>query len=186
MHLIKRKNEVSLHNAIISFYKNLEENPTLEDVFYEWNDRRLSLGKIKKSTYERNLRIFRRHYSVFGKEKLKHLDKRDLIDFLEEQISTYHLTAKGFSNLKSLTRGFLKRASATDLISFTAEDVFQRLDLTDTTFKKTIKEDYQEVYNNQEMQLILDYLMKNPDSTNLAICLIFVTSIIAFSCRLSK
>lgn len=175
--LIKRKSENSLHNEIISFYRNLEENPTIEDVFSEWNDRRLSLGKIKKSTYERNLRIFQRHYSVFGKEKLKHLDKRDLIDFLEEQISIYHLTAKSFSNLKSLTRGFLKRASATDLISFTAEDVFQRLDLTDTTFKKTIKEDYQEVYNDQEMQLILDYLMKNPDSTNLAICLIFVTGL---------
>lgn len=175
--LIKKKTREALDEAIIEFYKALEENPTVEDVFTEWNDRRLALGKISKPTYERNIRIFQRHYSIFGKKKLKHLDKRDFIDFLEEQVSEQNLTAKGFSNLKSITRGFLKRASANDLISFTAEDVFQRLDLTDTTFRKNIKEDYEEVFDDEEMQLIMEYLIKNPDPVNLAICLLFVTGL---------
>lgn len=175
--LVKKKEKAALDQAIIDFYKALEEDPTVEAVFTEWNDRRFELGKIAKSTYDRNNRIFARHYSVFGKQKIKHLECRDFIDFLEEQVSIENLTAKGFSNLKSLTRGFLKRASANGLIAYTAEDVFNRLDLTDTTFRKVIKEDYEEVFDDREMQLMMDYLTANLDTINLAICLLFVTGL---------
>ena len=101
----------------------------------------------------------------------------DFIDFLEEQISKNNLTSKGFSNLKSITRGFLKRASANNLIAYTAEDVFNRLDLTDTTFKKTVKEDYEEVYNEEEMDKIMDYLISHPEPANLGICLMFISGL---------
>ena len=167
--LIKKKDKAALDQAIIDFYKSLEEDPTIEAVFTEWNDRRFQLGKIAKATYDRNIRIFQLHYAEFGKQKIKHLKQRDFIDFLESQVSEHHMTAKSFSNLKSLTRGFLKRASSNELIDFTAEDVFNRLDLTDTTFRKIIKEDYEEVFDDQEMQKVMEYLVRNLDAANLAV-----------------
>lgn len=45
--LIKRKSENSLHNEIISFYRNLEENPTIEDVSLNGMTQIIS-GKNKK------------------------------------------------------------------------------------------------------------------------------------------
>ena len=175
--LIKKKDKAALDQAIIDFYKALEEDPTIETVFTEWNDRRFQLGKIAKATYDRNIRIFQLHYTEFCKQKIKHLKQRDFIDFLESQVSEHHMTAKSFSNLKSLTRGFLKRASSNELIDFTAEDVFNRLDLTDTTFRKIIKEDYEEVFDDQEMQKVMEYLVRNLDAANLGIYLLFVTGL---------
>ena len=47
--LIKKKDKATLDQAIIDFYKALEEDPTTEAVFTEWNDRRFQLGKIAKA-----------------------------------------------------------------------------------------------------------------------------------------
>ena len=48
--MIKRNNLKDVENAVIKYVKIQTENPTVEDVFHEWNDRRAELGKISKPT----------------------------------------------------------------------------------------------------------------------------------------
>ena len=175
--LIKRTRKEDVENVIIEYLKSELENPAVKEVFEEWNDRRLSLEKISKATHTRNCQIFNRHYSEFGNKKIKSISSQDIEEFLEEQIPEHKLDAKAFSNLKTVTRGFLKRAKKRGLIGFNVEEMLQELDVSDSDFKKVVKEDYQEVYDEEETDAMIDYLENNLDVYNMAILLMFVTGI---------
>ncbi|MCI8527534.1 MAG: tyrosine-type recombinase/integrase [Lachnospiraceae bacterium] len=173
----ERKSQKEIENLVIGYWKEQEENPSLTEVFEEWNDRRLELRKISNATHLRNKQVFNRHYKEFGKKKIKMVKEEEIQDFLEEQVSDKELTAKGFSNLKTITRGLLKRAKKRKLISFNVEELFQDLDTSDTDFRKVIKEDYEEVFNEEEMPLMINYLKENLDTKNIGILLMFATGI---------
>ncbi len=173
----KRKTEDEIKKLVIDFWKEKSENPTIEEVFEEWNDRRLELKKISNSTHLRNQQIFKRHYSEFGKKRIKSVTPDEIGEFLEEQIPKYDLTAKAFSNLKGITRGLLKRAKKRKLFNYNVEEFLAELDTSETDFKKVIKEDYEEVFSEDEMPIIMDYLINNLDKKNIGILLMFVTGI---------
>ena len=175
--LIKRNSEEAIEDTVIEYWKTQAENPTIEEVFIEWNDRRLGLKKISDATHLRNTQIFNRHFSEFGTHRIKSICQEDVEEFLEEQIPKYNLTAKAFSNLKTITRGLLKRAKKRKLINFNVEELFQEMDTSDADFRKVIKEDYEEVFDEDEMPKIMKYLTENIDMPNIAILLMFVTGI---------
>lgn len=175
--LKKRVSRASIEDDVISYWKEELENPTIKEVFEEWNNRRLELKKISPATHVRNCQIFNRHYADFGKRRIKCIDSDDIGDFLEEQIPKHGLSAKAFSNLKTITRGLLKRAKKRKLITFNVEEIFQELDTSETDFKKVIKEDCQEVFSEEEMPKMLRYLSDNLDVKNIGILLMFVTGI---------
>lgn len=175
--LKKRTTEKTLKNDVINYWKAEVENPTIREVFDEWNDRRLELKKISSATHLRNIQVFNRHYMEFGNQRIKNIDVDEFGEFLEEQIPKYNLTAKAFSNLKTVTRGFLKRAKKRKLITFNVEEMLQEFDTSETDFKKIIKEDYEEVFDEYEMSIMLKYLEKNLDAKNIGILLMFATGI---------
>lgn len=173
----KKKTEKEIQDIIIEYLLKEQENPSIKDVFEEWIERKLSLRKISNSTYDRYKRLFDRHFEDFGEKKIKRLEEDDFCDFLESEIVRCNLTAKGFGNLKSLTKGFLIRAKKRKLIDWNVSNMMEELDVSDKDFKKVIKEDYEEVFNDDEMKLIIEYLLNNLDIHNVGILLIFVTGI---------
>lgn len=174
---VKRKNKKDLENLVVDYWREKTENPTIEEIFNEWNDRRFELGKIAASTQQRNQQVFRRHYSEVGRRKIKSMEAEAFQEFLEEQVAEKQLTSKAFSNLKTITRGFLKYAKRHKYISFNVEEMLDDLDTTECSFKKTIKEDYEEVFNEDEYPKIINYLCANPDMVNLGLLLLFVTGV---------
>ena len=174
---VKRKDKKDLENFLADYWKEKSFNPTVEEVFNEWNDRRCNLGNIAQSTHERNQQTFNRHYTDFGKRKIKSLEPRDIQDFLESEIGQKELTSKAFSNLKSITVGFLKYAKREQYISFNVKETLDDLDVRDSTFKKTVKEDYEEVFDELELPKFTKYLAENADIVNLGIMLMLVTGI---------
>ena len=175
--LIKKNTKKEVEDEVVSYWRTKIENPTIKEVFHEWNDRRLELKKISPSTHMRNEVIFKRHYTVFGEKRIKTVKEDDFEDFLERQIPEQNLTAKAFSNLKTITRGFLKRAKKRKLIDFNVEEMLQELDTSDSDFKKVVKEDYEEVFDENEMPKIMRYLIENLDMQNVALLLMFLTGI---------
>lgn len=173
--LKKRTTQKAIEDDVVSYLKSELENPTLAEVFNEWNDHRLELKKISDATHLRNRQVFNRHYKEFGQKRIKTIDADAIGEFLEAQIPEHNLTAKAFSNLKTITRGFLKRAKRRKLINFSVEELFQEIDTSEADFKKTIKEDYEEVFSEEEMPVIMEYLERNHDMMNLGILLMFVT-----------
>lgn len=172
---VKRSIKNDLENIIIDYWKDELDNPTIDEVFKEWNDRRLELKKISMATHNRNEQFYKRHYGQFGKKKIKSLCWEDFEEFLEEQIPKYSLSAKAFSGLKGITKGFLQRARKRNLIDFDVVTNLNEMEISDIEFKRTIKEDYEEVYNDEEFAKIVNYLESNLDLHNMGILLLFVT-----------
>ena len=108
--LVKRTSKESIEESIIDYYQQQLDNPIVDDVFSEWNDRRLDLKKISNATHLRNKQFYNRHYVSMGKRRIKSISQDEWGDFLEEQISECNLTAKAFAGLKGITKGLLKRA----------------------------------------------------------------------------
>ena len=175
--LIKRTSEEDIKKEVAKYYRKEAENPTIQEVFEEWNDRRLQLGKIMPATHERNCQTFKRHYSEIGEMRIKQVDADKFCDFLEEQISEKQLTAKAFSNLKSITKGFLKRAKKRKLIQYNVEEMMQDMDTSDSVFRRNIKEEDEVVFNEDELPRYIECLEKDMDLKNLGILLMFLTGI---------
>lgn len=175
--LIKKKNKRDLENELVEFYREQLENPTIRESFEEWNDRRLDLKKISASTHERNAQIFERFYGEFGKRRIKSVEPEEVEDFLEEQISKFDLNAKAFSNLKCVTRGFLKRAKKRKLIDWSPETMLDDMDISDHEFKKVIKENEEEVFDESELPKVFECLEENMDLKNAGIMLMFLTGV---------
>ena len=116
--MLKKSTRDAIEKEVIAFWKNETENPTIKEVFDEWNDRRLKLKKITSSTHLRYTQTFNRYFSEFGNKRIKSIAPDDIEEFLEEQIPKHDLSAKAFSNLKSVAKGFLNRAKKIKLVDF--------------------------------------------------------------------
>lgn len=174
---IKKTTRKAVEDEIIAYWKEEEENPTVEEIFIEWNERRLNLKQISPGSYDRNIQTYNRHYKKFGRRRIKHISPEDIEDFLEEQIPEHNLTAKAFAGLKTITKGILKRAKKRKLIDFNVEEIFYDLDTSEASFRKSKKKDEEEVFSDEETDTMLRYLILNPDMRNLGLLLMFVTGL---------
>ena len=50
---VKRNTKKEVDDIVVNYWKDAEENPTIEELFYEWNDLRLERKKIGKSSHSR-------------------------------------------------------------------------------------------------------------------------------------
>ena len=175
--LMCRNSKKEIQNVIVDYWKSKEQNPSLESLFNEWNDKRFDLKKISEATHHRYKEDFKKYYFSFGKKLIRSLTIENFIDFLEESLAKFNMTSKAFVNLKTITKGIVKQAKRKGYIDFTAERMIEELDVSDKVFKKTIKEDYEEVFNDQETEKYIRYLLENQDLKNLGILLMFVTGL---------
>ena len=175
--LKRRVKREDLENDIVKSLKVEIENPTIEEVFREWLVRKLKLEEIKESTYWRYEKVFERHFTEFGKNRIKDVSLLEFQEFLEEQIPEKKLDAKGFANLRAIVRGFLCRAKRRGLIDYSIDEMFEGLEISRKRFRKTVKEDCEEVFDEEETPLMMEYLKEHPDLVNLGILLLFVTGL---------
>lgn len=175
--IIKRRNKDDLEDEIVRIHREKVENPKICEIFTEWVERKLELKKISISTRQRYQQIFDRHFKEFGQERIKNIEPEDFSSFLEEQVGECSLTAKAFSNLKTVAKGTLKWAKRRKLIDWNVEEIFYDLDVSDRGFKKKIKEELEEVFDDNEMERMVEYLKDDLDMVNLGILLMFATGI---------
>ncbi len=174
---IRRNTLVELDAAIIEFWDSHKEKITIRDVFDEWNDTRLELKKISASTHERNMYYFNKHYVGWEHKFIEDLTPQDFADFLERQIPAHDMTSKNFSSLRGITKGFLKWGRKKGYINYADVEVFSLMDVSDRSFKKVLKEDCEEVFDEEETSKVMEFLIQNPDLRNYGVLLMFVTGI---------
>ena len=173
--LKKRATKEGIEDVICDYQLTLIENPTLEEIFNEWNDRRRDLKKITKSSHSRMRQTFKRHFQEFGKKRIRNVSELEIIEFLEEQIPKYHLTSRSFGSLKTIMRGILKRAKRQGYIYWSPESMFADLDVSDKQFFKSYKEDDEQVFDEDETNRVIEYLKANCDIKNAGILLLFIS-----------
>lgn len=173
--LKKKSTRKDIEDVVIKYQESVMSNPTIEDLFNDWNDHRRDIGRIAKSSHTRLRQVFDRHFKEFGKRRIANVKENEWIDFLEAQVFEHNLSSKAFASLKGVVRGMLKWAKRQGMIAYSPDLMLTDLDLSDTVFAKTIKEDYEEVFDEDETDKMLSYLIDNRDIRNDGITLLFVS-----------
>ena len=175
-----RNTRKEVEDCIVEYWQEQETNPTVEEIFSEWNDYRADHNKISAGTKERNEQIFERFYgsSGFAKHRIAEITPRAWCDFLEEQVPKYHLDSKAFANLKSITRGFLKRAKKNQYIDFDVDEVLSDVEVSRADFDHKVKDNCAEVFDEDEAPVVMKYLEDHPEEPgNNCLLLMFVTGL---------
>lgn len=176
--LVKRKDQKSVEDAVVLYYKSCEENPTLREIFNVYNDSILVNGKICDSSHLRYTQDFNMFYGIIENKKVKTITSDMLCDFIESRTAELKLTNKEFSNVKTITKGMFKRAYRNKRVDFRIEeDVLNVIDMSDKCFRKVKKADYQEVFSEEEYIKYIKFLEDNLDIWNMALLLILVTGL---------
>ncbi len=173
--LVKRKTEKGIDDAIIKYQKSQRENPTVRELFNEWNNAQKNKGFIKDNTYARNIKCFERHLNEWENRRIKSITDEMWIDFLEAQIVKFNLSYKGFCGIKHIVEGIILKARRKHCINFTADDVTQNLMIPKNAYRKKKTKDEDEAYTDVEMQKILSYTETHRDAQNDCITLMFET-----------
>ena len=172
--LIKRKNKSDLEEIIIESIKE-GRAVTLQDVFDKYLEQKKQSG-IRQSTSDRYQAVFQRHFVNTGNhtKDIKKLSPEWFCDFIESECGRCKLKAKGVANLKGVVKGIIKRAKRDRLIDFGSSTVFDDLDIK--PYHEYVEEDKQ-VFTQDELPRLIQYLVDNPDTHNLCILLMLVTGI---------
>lgn len=175
--LKKRNTEEKIKELIIAHYKELV--PTIGEVFKEWSDSKLEGKEIKKGTYDRYQRDFNRFFKKddIDKTKFDNIDEDWIEDFVKKAIVREKLTRKSFSNLRLLLLGIFKKARKKKLTQIDICSVIQNMELSKNLFTKKVMRKEEQVFSEDEIPVVIGYLLKKLDAVNLGLLLIFSTGI---------
>lgn len=178
--MIRKKEKAELEGIIIDFWKTELENPTVSDVFHEWMENKKSYKDICAGTCDRYKRDFNRFFeddTKFSQKRIKDISPSDIKPFIRGAIAKYSLTAKAYGNLRTLIYGIFKYAKEKEYISWSISQTIGDMEIPRKAFRKVIKEDDEEVFTDEEMEKLINYLTLNPTVENLGIIIMFCTGV---------
>ena len=177
--LKKLSTEKKIKYLIVDYYREQEENPTVFEVFSEWLERKLRFRDIQKGSADKYQTDFDRFFgsSGFADRKIKNVSEDEIEDFIRIQIADHDLSMKAYSGLRILIRGIWKYAKKKRWTSISISEFFGDLDISRNTFKKVVKEKEDEVFSEDEIPILVQYLKQNCDIWNLGILLALETGV---------
>lgn len=179
--LKRRKEKASLEKLIIEHYRAIEEQPWISDIFHDWLTLKFKYGEISEQTRTRYENDFRRFFPDDNEICMKYIadiTEIDLEMFIKGNIKKHKLTKKTYNGLKILIKGIFRHARKKKLTDVIISVFFDELDLSKNIF--TIREkktDTEEVYSEEEIPIIKEYLLKKDSLRYLGILLVFVTGL---------
>ena len=180
---VKKKNYRDLCAAIIAHYKEGEETPIVSRVFYQMADERLNYNEIQRGTFDRLNNDFNRFFVSYGMDKkiITNITDDELTDFIKYCISNYQLSSKAWANLKGLLIMIFTYAKAKHYTTFSISAFLGDLNLPRNIFKKKVIDESSQVFTDEEMHKIEDWIRATDErlhtASNLGILLAFYTGV---------
>ncbi len=171
--LKKRKTKKEIENIVISYWKEQIENPTVDEVFENWISKKYEREEISKATCDRYRRQYTEGFSKFGKEKIRSITEYDIEEFMISTLHDKNMTAKGFSNFRTLVFGIFKYAKKMKYISFSITEVVNDIEISRKCFRKNVRSDDELVFMDDELPRVIDYLIENEDIMNIGLLILF-------------
>lgn len=173
--LKKRNSEEEIKKVIASYYKSKKEAPTISDVFKDWVNTKLETKEIGRGTFDRYNNDYIRFFkgTNFERMKVKDVTEDDIEDFIRKTILEHKLTRKAFANCRILIFGIFKRAKKKKYTQISITWFMKDLELSNNIFTKVIHKKEDQVYQEDEIPLAVEYLKNNPTMLNLGLLLAF-------------
>ena len=173
--LIKRKDKEVLQEVIIQYWYDRKDNPTMSILCNQWLEKKQEKDNLKESSVKRYQNDCKRFIfdTDFGKKHVRTLTVDDLTEYVFETIKTYKLTAKAFSNLRTILSEMLKFAKRKKYTDISPTNFFRDLDIGKKCYAPRVKENELMVFFENEIVDIMEYIDEHPTIHNLAIKLCF-------------
>lgn len=167
-----------IEDIVVDYWKEQMENPTVKDVYEQWITGKLSKEEISVATKNRYDRKFSECMEVFGRRKIKSVSEYEIEDFILNIIHEKNLTAKGYSNLRTLIYGIFKLAKKKKYIDFSITEVISDMEISRKAFQRNQQPDEALVFSEEETDQIIQYIISSQlDLINLGLLLAFKTGV---------
>ena len=175
----KRKTRKEIEDLIVAFYKAKQEEIYIENVFYEWINRKLEFNEIQRASYDRYINDYKRFFTVspnvLSRKKFKNITEDDLEVFIKMSIRDLRLTRKAYAGLRTLLYGIFRYGKRKKYTNISISQFMNDLELPRNLFQHKVIEKEQEVFMEDEIPVVISYLKDHPDIYNLGILLVFET-----------
>ena len=133
-----RTTQKALKDLIVDFYKEVEFNPFIEEVYKRWISEKMEYNEICQGTYDRYECDYKKYFtdSKISQKKIKAITEEDIELFIRATIAKFNLTRKGYSNLRTLILGIFKYAKKRDLTKLSITNFMGDFELSKNVFKK--------------------------------------------------
>lgn len=174
---LKRRSYEDLCDDLIFLMRQDQENPTVREVFEEWNNHRLEIQKIAKSTHAKNIRTFNTMFpESFQKRRIRDIEELEWSDFMESRAT--NIRQKMYYNFRSICHGMLLRARKRRLIEIDVGKLMSEVDISDYSFLKSDTPSEDKVFTEDEFPVLMNYLMEHTDDVRcLGVLMIMVTGL---------
>lgn len=174
---VKRKTRDGVEERVIEYWREKEENPTVENIFLEWVDDKLRYNEIGKGTYDRYREYFEKYFKPIANLHIKSIDEDNIEGFVKNAICEFEMTAKCFSNFRTLVYGIFKRAKKKKYVLFGITELMSDMEISKRSFKKIVRRPEDQVFLPEEKKAVESYLEEKADIINLGLLLMFKTGI---------
>lgn len=182
--LVKRNTKKDIEDAIVNYYRTIENEPYVERVFNEWLAEKMLYKEIQRQTFDRYSDAFKRFFinNLDAKEimdiKIKYIDEDMLERFIKLTIANMELTQKAYSQLRTLLNGIFRYAKKKKYSQLSISHFFGDLQISQRSFKKRIVDKAKEVYQEEEAIRLTDNIRtRTEDIRALALLLTFETGV---------
>lgn len=177
--LIRRVELDDLERYLIDYYKIKEDKPTFKEVFYRWITEKLEYNEIGKGTYDRYENDFKRFFaeSELLNTRVERITTDDLEGFIRKTIATKKLSSKAYSGLRTILLGMFKYAKKKKYTDISISTFFKDLDLSKKAFTNKKHSNEEQVFSEDEIPLLVNYFLDNPDIINLGLLLTLYSGI---------
>ena len=175
--LKRRSTREEIEEIVISFWREMDENPTLEELFHEWLGNKLRREEISRQTGDRYRRQFDQCFDEFGQKRVKSLTEYEIECFVRDTIHDKSLTAKGYANFRTLCYGIFHLAKQKKYIEYNVFYLFKEMAISQKAFRHEIKDEEDEVFTEKETPLITKWLEEHADLKNLGLLLTFKSGV---------
>lgn len=180
---IKAVSREKIEDKLFSLYEEKEKEEkkkeiiTVEEIFQKWIDWKLDNREISMQTYERYDIDFRRYFPSIKEENIKKINEEFIENFIDCAIKENNMTAKQFSNFRTVLFGLFKYAKRKGFVSWAITEILEDMGISQKRFKEVSRNPFGQVYATDEKENMEKYLAENPDIINLGLLLMFKTGL---------
>lgn len=175
--LIAKRVRADLEDAIIETYK--DPKVKFKECYLGWLEDKLRYGEIQKQTYDKYNVDYARFFKGTDIEhkEVKRIDELYLENFIKSSIHDKKLTAKAYSNMRTLINGAMVYARKHGFTDMRISLFFAELNLSSKIFSRRIVRDEEQVFRREEETKIEDFIADNPDVRLYGVALAFHTGL---------
>lgn len=178
---ISRASEEAIQDVILKFHAETAEKHTLVTVFSEWMNDKISCGELQEASiikYKNNAKRFFAVDEDFSNADVKTMNDDIMESYVKKVIYTLGLTAKGYSDFRTIIKGTLKYAKRKKYTAYSIASFFLDFVPGKNAFSRAAKhESDASCFKKSELKRLKNKLLENGRIRDLALLLQMYTGI---------